>query len=111
LVSDGHKISFSRNVGNGGEIWVMNADGSNPIQLTFTPSADDISPTWSSDGSKIAFARFSGGNYDIWTMNADGSNPTDVTNNPAEDIDRPGNPADQRSHSRRIATATRRSTP
>jgi Tol biopolymer transport system component len=81
---DGRKIAFSQ---SGGEIWVMNADGSAPKELTSTPTAVDISPTWSPDGTKIAFARYSSGNYDIWTMNADGSNPTNVTNNPAEDID------------------------
>jgi TolB protein len=39
-----------------GRIFVMNADGSNPTQLTFGPG-DDFGAAWSPDGSQIAFVR------------------------------------------------------
>ena len=49
------------------EICVMDADGSNQINLTQNP-ADDTSPAWSPDGKKIAFLS----NGHIYIMNADG---------------------------------------
>ena len=65
----------------------MNADGSNPTQLTFSGDYDDITPSWSPDGKKIVFASNNGrdlkgrSNFDIWTMNADGSEVTQLTTN------------------------------
>jgi Tol biopolymer transport system component len=51
----------------------MNADGSNPVQLTSGPG-DDFTTAWSPDGQKIAFLRnFGNGDRSVWTMNADGS--------------------------------------
>jgi hypothetical protein len=49
-------------------IYVMNADGTNPVQLT---TGNDYQPQWSPNGSQIAFWRSGGG---IMIMNADGSN-------------------------------------
>jgi Tol biopolymer transport system component len=75
---DGSKIVFDRPTGSSDAgIWVMNADGSNPTQLTF--SADD-EPAWSPDGTKIVFdsSRERDG-WQIYTMNADGSDQTRVT--------------------------------
>jgi TolB protein len=71
---DGSKIAFmSSREGNNYEIWVMNADGSNPKRLTENNNNDGL-PTWSPDGQSIAFASDRGGAWAIWVMNADGSN-------------------------------------
>jgi Tol biopolymer transport system component len=102
---DGQKIAFSSIPKDGirsdgriltEQIWVMNADGSNPTQLTKNESYDasltwlscDMSPKWSPDGQKIAFS--SGlacwaPNHEIYVMNTDGSNLTRLTNNKADD--------------------------
>ena len=59
-----------------GEIYIANADGSNPRRLTNSP-ADDRSPTWSPDGSSIAFSSDRGDRehhvYAIYAVSADGS--------------------------------------
>ncbi|UCC48931.1 MAG: PD40 domain-containing protein, partial [Gemmatimonadota bacterium] len=66
------------------EIYVMNADGSNPVRLTDNP-AGDYEPAWSPDGTRIAFMSYRDGNYEIYVMEADGSNPARLTDNPAGD--------------------------
>ncbi len=79
----GQIVFFSNRDGNG-EIYLMNADGSNPTRLTYDASADNL-PSWSPDGSKVAFRSWRDGNDEIYVMNADGSNPTRLTDNSASD--------------------------
>ena len=57
-----------------GEIYVMNADGRNPVRLTHN-SDWDRAPAWSPDGTRIAFNSTRDGRNAIYVMNADGSNP------------------------------------
>ena len=54
---DGSRIAFTAESNARHKIWTMNADGSNPTQLT-TDAGFDVSPTWSPDGTRIAFSRY-----------------------------------------------------
>jgi Tol biopolymer transport system component len=68
------------------EIFVMNADGSNPTQITFNDRDDEI-PAWSPNGKKIVFQRDfdpvrGQADYDILTMRADGTRERNLTNSP-----------------------------
>ncbi|HVE58345.1 MAG TPA: hypothetical protein VNB22_16050 [Pyrinomonadaceae bacterium] len=72
------KIAFETLRDGNFEIYVMNADGSNPVNLT-NSAADDIDPAFSPDGSKIAFASSRDGNFEIYVMNADGTQQTRLT--------------------------------
>ena len=74
------KIAFSSDRDGNAEIYVMNADGSNPTRLT-NIAGQDIDPSWSADGMKIAFSSDRDGNAEIYVMNADGTNPTRLTEN------------------------------
>ena len=81
---DGTKIAFVSTRDGNNEIYVMNADGSNPTNLT-NHSASDLFPIWSPDGTKIAFVSGRDGNAEIYVIDADGANPVNITNNPAND--------------------------
>lgn len=59
-------------------IWIMNADGSNPRELT-RGNENDTDPAFSPDGSEIAFASDRSGQPEIYVMEADGANPHAVT--------------------------------
>lgn len=56
-----------------GDIYVVNVDGSNPVNLT-PGSLTGFEPAWSPDGNLIAFATKREGGLNIWTMEPDGSN-------------------------------------
>ena len=66
------------------DIWVMDADGGNPRNLT-DHDARDSTPDWSPDGQQIAFSSDRGGNLEVYVMNADGTNPINLTKHLAED--------------------------
>ncbi|MBI1876421.1 MAG: Tol-Pal system beta propeller repeat protein TolB [Acidobacteria bacterium] len=83
---DGSKIAFWSNRDGNPEIYVMNADGSNPRQLTHH-RASDASPTWSPSGNQIAFTSDRTGTPQIFVMDADGLNVRQITH--ASYCDRP----------------------
>ena len=68
------RIAFHSELSGNFDIWVMNADGSDPVQLTTDP-ARDIEPDWSPDGRYIVFAsqRDDPQNLQLYIMRADGS--------------------------------------
>ena len=66
------------------DVFVMNADGSEQVNLTAHDSSN-IDPSFSSDGSRIAFDSDRDGNLEIYVMDADGSNQTRLTETEAVD--------------------------
>jgi TolB protein len=61
-----------------GQLWLMNADGSNQHLLLNDPHFADASPSFSPDGSQTVFARC-GSNCAIFRVQADGSGLTAIT--------------------------------
>jgi hypothetical protein len=79
ITTDGSRIAFvGRDEAGNEDIWVMNADGSDPERLTTDPALDD-QPAWSPDGLSIAFRSLRQGKSDVWVMNADGTDQRNLT--------------------------------
>jgi TolB protein len=92
---DGSTIAYSEGDGpprsNGdpsvAALWIMQADGSHPVQLTHPPlptSFADDGPAWSPDGTRLVFARnhLTGQSYDdqaLFVINRDGTGLKQVT--------------------------------
>jgi Tol biopolymer transport system component len=79
------RIAFGSDRDGDGEIYAMNADGTNLTKLT-NNEVWDGQPAWSPDGSKIAFGSERDGNDEIYVMNADGTNVIRLTNDPEWDF-------------------------
>ena len=71
---DTAKIVFtSSGISNKRDIFIMDTNGHNKINLTEHP-ADDIRPTWSPTGEHILFVSDREGMHDLYLMEPDGSN-------------------------------------
>jgi Tol biopolymer transport system component len=83
---DGTKLLFTGFGLTNSYIGVMNADGTNPVDLSARPDVDEGFPCWSPDGTQIAFTSRMSGNNDIYTMDANGGNVRQITTNPTDDF-------------------------
>jgi Tol biopolymer transport system component len=90
---DGSRIIFSslieydstHNAMDNWDIFIMDIDGSNRINLTNNDVAA-VGPRFSPDGEEIVFTMGTQNIDDIYTMDIDGSNITNLTNNPGSQI-------------------------
>lgn len=73
-----YKIAYETYVSNNWEIFVVNADGSNPVNLTQTPGEHEHYPQASPDGTKICFSVDAGEGREtvrsLYVMDVDGRN-------------------------------------
>ncbi len=68
------KIAYVVNMpDNTTDIWVMEADGSNQVDITNTPGISEMVPVWSPDGTKIAYVVTDFITPGVWVMNPDGT--------------------------------------
>ncbi|MBK8294353.1 MAG: PD40 domain-containing protein [Solirubrobacterales bacterium] len=90
-------IVFSSDRVDGQDIYKMDSNGTNLVQLTadsgLGDSGTNTDPVWSQDRTKIAFISDRDGNPEIYTMDADGNAETRITNTAATESDLSFNPA------------------
>ncbi len=90
ISADGARVVFgsTRDTGGNGELYSMNADGTDVTRLTNDVVLDN-EPSISPDGTKIAWSRGAPAgdvfSTEIWVMNADGTGATQLTSNPGAD--------------------------
>jgi Tol biopolymer transport system component len=84
--ADGKRVAFGVDSSDEAEIWLSNADGSSPLQLT-NNALLDMRPSISPDGARVVWNHFpSAGDADIWVMGSDGSAPQSLFNGSATDF-------------------------
>ena len=92
---DGRMIAINSDDWNGTQIFVMEKDGSNLKQITFTveknytdtgvPRGGNYNPVWSPDNSKIVYVSAENTSPDIFVINTDGSGNKKLTDSPLRD--------------------------
>ena len=80
---DGSKIVFQSDRSGSREIWVSDADGLNPVQVTSFEDRWPGSPLWSPDGRWIVFdLTGEGGTTHVHVVSAEGGAPRQLTSGP-----------------------------
>jgi len=82
---DGSKIVFSSRRTGSSEIWMSDAEGQNPVQLT-SLGQHSGTPRWSPDGRTIAFDSRPEGHSDIFVMDVATRSLFRLTDHPADDV-------------------------
>lgn len=94
ISASGNMISMTSNDWNGSQIFVMNSDGSNLKQITFTvsskyfpgsPRDGDCNPVWSPNNNTIAYVSYENGSPDIFIINSNGTGKKRLTDTPLRD--------------------------
>src|SRR5215204_4528440 len=83
---DGKKVVFASDRSGSDELWVCEADGSNPTQLTFLNGGAVGSPRWSPDSRQLVFDARPNGNADIYVLSAEGGKPRPITSEPSHEV-------------------------
>jgi Tol biopolymer transport system component len=77
---DGQRIAFDARVDGNADIYLVRADGGQPVRLTHETSVESR-PNWSGDSRWIYFRSDRTGTHQIWKMPLAGEAPVQVTRN------------------------------
>lgn len=79
-------ISFTADLTGNLDIYIMDINRKNPVNLTNHP-AEDSTPTWAPDGSAFAYVSHRDGNPEIYVMDMRSKESRRLTSNRATDVD------------------------
>jgi Tol biopolymer transport system component len=82
---DGKRIAFVSGRSGSQEIWIAEADGSNPLQLTSFGGPLVGVMDWSPDGRQLVFHARPEGQADLFLIPASGGVPRRITTDPSDD--------------------------
>jgi len=80
---NGSIVHALRRAGENWNIWRINPDGSNRVQLT-DGAGNNLDPAVSPDGRYVVFDSTRSGKTNIWRVNSDGTNLQQLTTGPSE---------------------------
>jgi Tol biopolymer transport system component len=84
---NGKRIAFTNNAAPDREIYTIQTNGGNRLQVTDN-SSNDIYPSYSPSGKKIAYENYvTGSDGEIWTIQPNGGGRQQVTDSANNDID------------------------
>jgi Tol biopolymer transport system component len=72
---DGRRLAFTSSRSGAPEIWISDADGSNPHPVTSFGGPTTGSPRWSPDGRQIALDSRATGQSDVYVVDSEGGAP------------------------------------
>jgi Tol biopolymer transport system component len=81
----GGTVLYQRYDGTQTDIWMVNADGSNPMPV-IQGSSDDIHPSWSPYEGWFVFSSDRDGDYEVYAASLDSDTLIRITNDPSQDI-------------------------
>jgi Tol biopolymer transport system component len=81
---DGRRIAFESARSGAQNVWICDADGSHPIQLTSFPSYTGT-PHWSPDSRRIVFDSVEAGDWNVYVIDAEGGIPHRLTPEPSDE--------------------------
>ena len=76
-----HRIVYTSSAAGPVDIWITNADGSQPLQLTHD-DALEYDPAVTRDGTTIVYSTRARTQWALWRMNIDGSKPKQLATSP-----------------------------
>jgi len=82
---DGRKLAFNTKRDGNFEVYLMNADGSNPKNVSQSPNSTEGLADWSPDGKYLVFYSDRSGDKDVFVLDLASGQWTNITNNPAND--------------------------
>jgi len=82
---DGEQLTFNTKRDGDLEVYLMNADGSNPRNLSQSPQSTEGLADWSPDGKRLVLYSSRPGNKDVFVVDLATGRWTNITNDPASD--------------------------